>query len=228
MPHHNTRLCKQAYQFHSCLWAFYIACVHRTFASKLKGAVCAETTADGHPLGGLSKPLTKLHDSIIDLFDIVQQHSPKLMAALLESESSMWQLIHVQWQQKNMKARKNRLLKDAFVHAVLLELEALCWCQDADAAEAFCFLQKKQVLHCTSCYCQKFCTKVRVLSICCIPPMTAQYACRLQPALNKQDRQAASAWTQQPTETFLRCWTCIPRYCLLHPTLSLSSLHINR
>ena len=54
------------------------------------------------------------------------------------------------------------------------------------------------------------------LYVWCIRVRTAQHACRLQPALTKRDRQAASAWmTLQPTKTSLRHWICTQRYCVL-------------
>ena len=64
---------------------------------------------------------------------------------LLESPASPWPTVLLTWQRESRNFRKERMLRDAFAHVTYLQLEALCWSEEADVTEAFCFLQKQQV-----------------------------------------------------------------------------------
>ena len=87
----------------------------------------------------------KLKTATLDLFKVIQQSRPEALPLLLESEANPWPTVLLTWQRQSRNLRKERLLRDAFAHVTYLQLEALCWSKDADATEAFCFLQKEQV-----------------------------------------------------------------------------------
>lgn len=82
----------------------------------------------------------------MQLFRMVSQQQPQAMNALLTSQANPWPLVYSHWQKQKRSAGQSRLLRDGFIHAVLLQVEAMCWCHHAHVALAFCFTQKTQVL----------------------------------------------------------------------------------
>lgn len=108
--------------------------------------VTADTTADGYPLSGLAAIIKQnLKQSILGLFKLLQQQQEQALTLLFDSDTDFWQLVCMQLEQEGRTFMRNRLLRNAFLHAVLIQLEAICWRHDVYAADSFCFLQKQQV-----------------------------------------------------------------------------------
>lgn len=104
----------------------------------------AESTADGFPLSELAASLGQnLRKAISHLFKTVLRLDPAAIQELKGPE--LWQSIILQSSQEPIAARRNRWLKDGFLHTVLLQLEKICWSKESHAGTAFCFNMKQEV-----------------------------------------------------------------------------------
>ena len=77
---------------------------------------------------------------------MLQEQHPVAIQALQESSTGPWQAVRLQMEQQLRESSKMRLLRDGFVHTVLLALESHIWTMDIQ--EIFCFCLKQQVACC--------------------------------------------------------------------------------
>lgn len=117
--------------------------------SLIRPAWCAgaESTAAGFPLSGVADLAQGLHKLIKNLFKMVHDEHHEAILALLASSTDTWQAVQLQLQQESRRGSKMRLLRDGFVHAVLLALENRFWSTDIEAIFCFCLKQQVLLLH---------------------------------------------------------------------------------
>ena len=106
--------------------------------------VTAESTGVDFPLSGVANLTQELNKLIRQLFKMLQDQHPTDIQTLRDSSTGPWQTVRLQMEQQCRESSKTRLLRDGFVHAVLLALESQVW--SVDILEMFCFCLKQQVL----------------------------------------------------------------------------------
>lgn len=102
-----------------------------------------ESTAVGYPLSGVADLAQDLNKLIRHLLRVLREQEPTLVQVLQKSTTNPWPAVQLQMEQARRESSKTRMLRDGFVHAVLLALESQIWCTDIQ--EMFCFCFKQQV-----------------------------------------------------------------------------------
>lgn len=100
----------------------------------------------GYPLSGVADLAQDLNKLIRHLLRVLREQEPTLVQVLQKSTTNPWPAVQLQMEQARRESSKTRMLRDGFVHAVLLALESQIWCTDIQ--EMFCFCFKQQVLFC--------------------------------------------------------------------------------
>ena len=106
----------------------------------------AGTCADGFPLGHLTSfGLKAAINAVLEKLYSLSKNNPDSMVLqqLLNSETTPWPQVKALWQKEQHKNTKKHLLKHAFLHAIMQQLDLHCWGPHGEHLAMF--TQKHQV-----------------------------------------------------------------------------------
>lgn len=90
----------------------------------------AGTCADGFPLGHLTSfGLKAALNAVFEKLFLLHKTHPDLLVLqqLLNTDTSPWDQVRELWHQEQHNSTKKHLLKHAFLHAVMHQLDLHCW-----------------------------------------------------------------------------------------------------